>query len=62
MKHQPQPRPKRKAGECVECGGSIPDKSDYIFFCSMSCAADWGEDEALMQWLAHRAEEKKAAT
>jgi hypothetical protein len=29
-------------------------RSKYTFFCSKDCAADWGDDEALVQSLAKR--------
>jgi hypothetical protein len=36
---------------CAQCEQPIPTDSDYTFFCSMECAADWADDEALMQAL-----------
>lgn len=40
--------------KCLECGLPIPVKSDYLYFCSQECAADWGEDEAMIQHLAEQ--------
>lgn len=35
---------------CLECESAFED-SEYTFFCSQECAADWGDDEALLQAL-----------
>ena len=36
---------------CLECETAFED-SDYSFFCSQECAANWGDDEAVLQGIA----------
>jgi len=45
---------------CLECDRKISANSNYSFFCSKDCAADWGDDEAQMQAVAIREKRKKA--
>lgn len=46
---------------CLECERPISGRSNYTFFCSKDCAADWGDDEAQIQFLAARAKKKNAS-
>jgi len=53
-------KPRIAPTRCLSCNDSIPSASQYTFFCSKTCAANWGDDEALMQWLAAHDKRKKA--
>lgn len=52
--------PRYGSSHCLECDRKINARSQYTFFCSKDCAADWGDDEAQMQLLTARAKQKKA--
>ena len=49
---------KEKAETCLECESPIRSRSRYTFFCSKDCAANWADDEVLMQALEERDEPK----
>jgi hypothetical protein len=51
--------PRYGLSHCLECDRKIPNSGNYTFFCSKDCAADWGDDEAQVQFLRARAEQKK---
>ena len=34
---------------CLQCKGPISKRSSYTFFCSKDCAAEWGDDEAMIR-------------
>jgi hypothetical protein len=58
MKRKPNPEhePLKEAveserGNCLQCGRPLRAVRRYMFFCSKDCAANWGDDEVLMQSL-----------
>jgi endogenous inhibitor of DNA gyrase (YacG/DUF329 family) len=51
--------PRLRPTHCLKCGNPITTRSSYTFFCSKNCAADWGDDEAMMQTLAAARQAKK---
>lgn len=65
MKRTPDPKHEplkgiveSEQGDCIECGRLLKATRRYMFFCSKDCAANWGDDEVLMQSLALKTKRK----